>query len=145
MVEKRSRRDKIDAKVRSIKAKIRQEILMPEKIILATIPILLITWLIGSISSLSRNWKLQQEINAKKNELALLSLEVDNLALENNYYSSEEYQELAARKLQNKKLSGETLITLPKNLKKSDKNIATKTSISEKNNIDKWLTFLFNL
>ncbi|MBQ6486673.1 hypothetical protein IJI76_03080 [Candidatus Saccharibacteria bacterium] len=148
MVEKRSRKERLEARFRRLKAKFLQEILAPERLVILSIPAILLVWLIGSISSLSRNWSLQQEIAEKETELAYLELQVDNFELENEYYSSEEYQELAARKLQNKKLSGETLVYLPKNTERAKSRYRENTNeekaiLNEKSNLDQWLTFLF--
>lgn len=148
MVDSRSRKERLEAKIRRIKAKIRQEILTPEKIILLSIPVLLLVWLFGSISSLTRNWSLQQEIVEKETEKAYLELQVENYELENQYYASEEYQELSARKLQNKKLAGETLVYLPKNselAKSKHKEATTEEKIikNERSNFDQWMNFLF--
>ena len=148
MVDRRSRKGRIEAKFRRLKAKLRQEILVPERLVLLSIPFLLFIWLVGSISSLSRNWSLQQEIVEKETEKAYLELQVETEELENQYYASEEYQELAARKLQNKKLAGETLVYLPKNseVAKSKHKEATseeKVVKSELSNFDQWMRFLF--
>lgn len=133
-----------------MKAKILQEILVPEKILLSFVPVLLALWLVGSISNLSRNWGLQQEVNERKAELAYLELQVDSYELENQYYSSEEYQELAARRLQNKMLSGEKLVYLPKNSERAKNRHRAATNEenrikNEKTNFDQWLSFLFNI
>lgn len=148
MVDSRSRKERLEAKIRRVKAKLRQEILVPERLVLLSIPFLLLVWLIGSISSLTRNWSLQQEIVEKETEKAYLELQVDNYELENQYYASEEYQELSARKLQNKKLAGETLVYLPKNseLARSKHREVTKEeniTKNERSNFDQWMNFLF--
>lgn len=150
MVEARSRKERLEAKGRRMKAKILQEILVPEKILLSFVPVLLALWLVGSISNLSRNWGLQQEVNERKAELAYLELQVDSYELENQYYSSEEYQELAARRLQNKMLSGEKLVYLPKNSERAKNRHRAATNEenrikNEKTNFDQWLSFLFNI
>lgn len=150
MVEKRTRRERLEAKYRRLKAKILQEVLAPERLILFSVPVLLVLFLFGSITSLTKNWSLRQEINEREKELAYLSLQVEHDELENQYYASEEYQELAARHLQNKKLPGETLVYLPKNTEttKLKHRNATSEELSlknEKSNLDQWLSFLFNL
>ena len=150
MVDQRSRKERLETRVRRLKAKFRQEILTPEKFVLVLAPLFLGLCLLGSISNLSKNWSLQQEVNAKEAELAYLKLEVDNYELENQYYASEEYQELAARRPQNKKLEGETLVYLPKNTesarRKHQKDTNAQKAIrNEKTNFDQWLTFLFHL
>ena len=148
MVKIRSRKERLEAKGRRLKAKFLQKILVPEKFVLLLIPVLLLIWLIGSISSLSRNWSLQQEITERETELAYLKLQVDSYELENEYYASEEYQELAARKLQNKKFKDETLVYLPKNTERAKNKYRENTGeekaiLNEKSNLDQWLTFLF--
>ena len=150
MVEKRSRKDRLEAKGRRLKAKVRQEILTPEKLVVLAIPVLMLVWLVGSISSLSRNWNLQQEINERKTELEYLKLQVDSIELENEYYASEEYQELTARRLQDKKLAGETMIFLPENSQEAKKKHleATKEQkgiLNEKSNVEQWVNFLFSV
>ena len=106
-----------------------------------------IFWTYSSIVAMSRNWKLAEQIASKKKELTMLQLEIETLELENDYYASTEYQELAARAKQNKKLEGENLVILPDN---SDyaKNKHTSSSSSEKtepSNLSKWLSFLFGI
>ena len=64
---------------------------------------------------MTRNWSLSQEVLEYQREKSLLELEVEMLELENEYYRSNEYQELAARKYQNKKLPGEVMVYLPAN------------------------------
>ncbi len=150
MVESRDRKERLEAKVRRLKAKITQEIFSPGHILLALIPVYLLLLFFGSISNLSKNWQLQQETNEKRAELAYLTLQVDNLELENQYYSSEEYQELAARRFQNKKLSGEKLVYLPENTERARRRHKSasneeKAILNEKTNFDQWLSFLFNL
>lgn len=150
MVESRDRKDKLEAKFRRLKAKATQEIFSPGHILLALIPVYLLLLFFGSISNLSKNWELQQETNEKRTELAYLTLQVDNLELENQYYSSEEYQEIAARRFQNKKLAGENLVYLPENTERARRKHQSATSeqraiLNEKSNLDQWLSFLFNL
>ena len=150
MVEERSRKERLEAKSRRLKAKLFQEVLVPERLILLAIPVLLIAFLVGSISSISRNWSIRQEIVERETELAYLKLQVESYELENQYYASEEYQELAARRLQNKKLAGENLVYLPKNTERAKGKHRAATSeeqriLSEKSNFDQWLSFLFNL
>jgi hypothetical protein len=75
-----------------------------------------------------------------------LELEVDNLAAENAYYQTEEYQELAARLRQNKKLPGETMIYLPDNTEEAKaKHKTSEGTINSEppSNFEQWINFLF--
>ena len=106
-----------------------------------------VLWTYSSIAAMTRNWNLAEEIASKKKELAILRLEVETLELENNYYSSPEYQELAARAKQNKKLPGENMVFLPPNsdYAKNKHKAQTSTAKAEPSNLSKWLAFLFGI
>ena len=117
-------------------------------IIIAVAAGLYFTW--GSISSMSRNWELASNLAAKQRELALTQLEVETMKLQNTYYQSTEYQELAARHLQNKSLPGETMVYLPNNSeaaqrKHSDEILTEADALRtpEQSNFDQWMGFLF--
>lgn len=108
-------------------------------------------WTWGSISAMTRNWTLSQELIEREREKALLELEVETLELENDYYRSDEYKELSARKYQNKKLPGETMIYLPSNsdaAKSKHNNDATSDSAVDTpqlDNFEQWMAFLFGM
>lgn len=107
-----------------------------------------LAWTYGAIVSLSRNWELEQRLISKRREVRLLELEVETIELENQYYASEEYQELAARSKENKILPGETLVYLPKNseeAKKKHEDAEVKISYAEPSNFRQWLSFLFGV
>jgi len=150
MADSRNRKDYLEAKFRRLKAKVVQEIFSPGHILLVIIPIYLLMLFFGSISNLSKNWELQQEMASRRAELAYLNLQVDDYELENQYYASEEYQELAARRLQNKKFAGENLVYLPENTESARQKHKAATNeeralLNEKSNFEQWLSFLFNL
>ena len=114
------------------------------------IPAFILAWLVGSIDSMSRNWTLEQRIAERTRELEVLQLEVENLEIENKYRASDEYQELAARRLQNKKLPGETLVLLPDNTNSAKSKYPTPTKdevveAAEASNFDQWLSYLFGI
>ena len=105
---------------------------------------LLWTW--GAIYATNRNWELEQRLNVRKNELAMLEIEIESLELENQYYASEEYQELAARDKRNKVADGETLVYLPANsdiAKHKHENIIVEEPIEEPTNFEQWMSFIF--
>lgn len=106
-----------------------------------------LVWTWGAISAMSRNWELEQRIVSKKRELAILQLEIETIELENQYYASEEYQELAAREKRNKIAEGETMIYLPENTDyaKHKNNIIEEPEeeSEEKSNFEQWISFIF--
>ena len=118
-------------------------------IIVAAACCLMWTW--GSISAMTRNWTLSQELIERERQKALLELEVETLELENEYYHSNEYKELSARKYQNKKLPGETMIYLPANSEaakaKHDNINNTDSAVDTPQlaNFEQWMAFLFGI
>lgn len=96
---------------------------------------------------MTRSWQLSKKLQEKQYEEKILGLEIENLKLENAYYSSEEYQELSARKKLNKKLEGETLIYLPTNseVAKTKHQVVAQDVKKENDNVLEWLEFLFGI
>lgn len=136
-------------KVRKSHYWLKHELLVFDNIILIVALALCFGFTWGAISSMSRNWSLAAEVASREREKALLELEVETLELENTYYLSEEYQELAARKYQGKKLPGEVMVYLPKNsdyAKRKHSEAATEVSNAsqtETSNFKQWTKFLF--
>lgn len=112
-------------------------------ILIATGICLFLTY--NSINAMSRNWSLSEQLAADQKNKQLLSIEIETMELENEYYKTEEYQELAARSLANKKLPGENLVYLPANsdyAKNKHKEVSVETT-HEVSNFEKWMRFLF--
>ncbi len=112
--------------------------------------IIAISWAWGSIAMMQRNFGLQRKIDARQRQLKLTELELENLKFQQNYFKSDEYKELIARRDLDLALPGERVIILPKNSQatkkydqEADKDIQ-KTGISYKkpSNIEQWLNFL---
>jgi hypothetical protein len=105
----------IKTKLRRLKYKMSHDFLSIENVVLAIAIILCLVWTYQSIVSMSRNWELVERLNSEKKSLELAKIEVETAELENEYYKTEEYQELAARKMANKQLSGEHMVYMPEN------------------------------
>lgn len=141
----------LSTKFRKFQYWLKHDLFVFDNVILMIAGVCCLIWTWGSISSVTRNWSLAQDLLARQREKALLELEVETLELENEYYLSNEYQELAARKYQGKKLPGETMIYLPENSdfakNKHSANAITDTEISlpEKSNFAQWMSFLFGV
>lgn len=129
----------------------KHELFTFERVILVVAAVFCLAWTWGSIDAMSRNWTLAQELMSRQREKALLELEVETLELENEYYQSYEYQELAARKYQGKMLPGETMIYLPDNSEsaiskhKNDPSNESTVATTAMNNLEQWLAFLFGI
>ena len=123
-----------------------RDILTLNNIVLVIAAILCFSWTWGAISSMSRNWALEEKLKTRRLEAAKLELEVQTLKLEQQYYQTEEYQELMARSKLGKKAEGETVVILPENSEDAKtKYIQQDIERNEyRNNFSEWLDFLFS-
>lgn len=138
---------KLKTKIRQLAYRFKYDFFTFDNIVLLVALCCCLYWTCNSISSITRNWELAQNISEKQRELALLQLEVETLELENDYYRSDEYQELAARRLANKQLAGEKLIYLPENSETAKTKHQDSSDIAlyneERSNFEQWILFLF--
>jgi cell division protein FtsB len=104
-------------------------------------------WVWASLGAMQRNYSLQKEIDYKKQTLELTQLQRDNLALQQNYYQTPEYQELAVRDALGLVMPGEKALVLPPNSAAAIAEDATKTSTPTvgvtTSNLEQWVNFLF--
>lgn len=75
---------------------------------------LLVTW--SGIKSIETNYQLQKQISALQQENSVKKLENSNQKLRNEYYKTDVFLELAARRQFGKAASGETLYIVPKSV-----------------------------
>lgn len=126
----------------------KHDILTLDNVVIIVAVILCFGWTWGSVSSMSRNWELASQVAEAERQLALLQLEIETMEYENEYYASDEYLELEARRLQNKVEAGETLVYLPDNSEEAkhkhdsdDEDTSITATITS--NWQQWLEFLF--
>ncbi len=133
--------------IRRFKYRLKHGFLSLENVVLALAVILCLVWTYQSIEAMSRNWELVERLNAEQKTLQLLTLEVEAAELENEYYASGEYRELAARKFANKQLLGEHMVYLPENSEKAKNKYKTNVALVKEeqdySNFEKWLMYLF--
>lgn len=132
--------------LRRTKFRLKRDFFTLENIALLLAIVLCSVWTYQSIVAMSRNWKLSETLITEKKELELLNVEVEAAELENEYYKTNEYQELMARKILDKKLSGENMVILPDNSEEAkNKHRVAKVEKQEKSysNFEKWMMYLF--
>jgi len=102
----------------------------------------------AGIHVIQRNYKLLKQISVLEQEAELMKLSVSNQKLMNEYYNTDAYMEISARRLLNKALPGEKLMLVPKSLAleqvpslELEKN-NTNDSVQKLNNWQKWVRFL---
>ena len=135
-------------KLRKIKYRLRHDFLSLENVVLVVAIVMCLTWTYQSIMAMNRNWELTERLNAENKSLQLLKVEIEAAELENEYYQTEEYQDLMARKLLDKKLPGENMLAMPENseaAKNKHKTMAVtiEENTKEYSNPEKWLSYLF--
>ena len=132
--------------VRRLKFKLKHDFFTVENVVLFLAIVLCLVWTYQSIAAMSRNWELSETLTTEKKELELLSVEVEAAELENEYYKTDEYQELLARKYLDKKMSGENMVILPENseIAKNKHSVVKAEKVErEYSNFEKWMMYLF--
>ena len=108
------------------------------------------SWVWGSLQMMQRNYSLQRELDDKKRQLIIAQLDTENAKLEQRYYKTKEYQELAVRDKLGLVAPGERLLILSdssnsegdvSNIVDKQKNIDSE--IESSSNFRQWLNFLF--
>ncbi len=138
--------DKLKNKLRRFNYWTKHELLTVSNIVLVLAILLCLIWTYQSIVAMSRNWELSERLTAEKKELELLSVEVEAAELENEYYKSDEYQELMARRYLDKKSEGENMVVLPENseeAKNKYQEVVSETQEKRYSNFQKWMMYLF--
>ncbi len=98
----------------------------------------------NTLSTLQRNFRLQQKVDLLSQQIEVAKLEAETLELQQQYYKSAEYIELTARAKLGKAMPGEKVIILPSSPKSVPGASPSTTTIKpEKSNFDKWLQFFF--
>jgi len=105
-------------------------------------------WVWGSLGVMQRNYSLQKELDDKSRQLIVAQLDTENAKLEQRYYQTDEYKELAVRERLGLVTPGESVLILPPNseaAKNADKAVATTSSTQTVpvSNFGQWMNFLF--
>ena len=104
-------------------------------------------WVFSALSAMQDNFELQRELDAKRQQLALVQLEVDNLSYERDYHTTKEYQELAVRDRLGLASPGEKVLVLGEYsdwVREKNQSIRSQVQpLSRPSNFKQWLNFLF--
>ncbi len=140
---------KIKTKLRRLNYKTRHDLLTVENVVLFLAIVLCLVWTYQSVAAMSRNWELSERLTSERKTLELLRNEVEVTKMANEYYKTNEYQELVARKNLDKKLNGENMVVMPENsaeAKNKHKEVSVATKLTEEkeySNFEKWMMYLF--
>ena len=137
---------KIETMFRKISYRLKHGFFTIENVVLLLAIVMCFGLTIKTIESMTRNWELSEKLGEERKSLELLKIENQMAELENEYYRSDEYQDLLARKLADKKLPGENMVSMPENsenAKNKHKEAKKEDDQKEKSNFEKWSLFLF--
>jgi cell division protein FtsB len=102
----------------------------------------------GSLQMMQRNFTLQKGLDEASRQLIVAQLDTDNAKLEQKYYQTDEYKELAARQQLGLASPGESVLILPPNspaVIAADNAAAASTTVKTVpiSNFSQWMNFLF--
>ena len=135
--------------IRRIIYQIRHKYLTLNNAVIAIALIIAAGWVWWSLDVMQRNYKLQKELDDKSRQLIVAQLDTDSARLEQRYYKTDEYKELAVRQRLGLVTPGESVLILPTNsdaVKNTDKANSTAVSVPEPaplSNFSQWMNFLF--
>jgi hypothetical protein len=134
--------------IRRIYYHIRHRYLTMNNVVIAVAFFIGASWAWGSIGMMQRNYDLQKEVDTKTRNLKLAELQTQNLAYEQRYYQSSEYQELEVRKRLGLANPGEHMLILPPNSQQAisaDAAAVNKTAklVEPTSDVQQWMNFLF--
>ena len=129
---------------------VRHKYLTFNNLVILTAFLIAAGWVWGSLQVMQRNYNLQKEVDYKRRQLQLTELQKQSLELQQRYYQTDEFRELAAREALGLVMPGEKLLILPDNseaAKQSDKPAASTNAAAtpqdKTSNMEQWLNFLF--
>lgn len=108
-----------------------------------------ISLMFNTLKVIQRNYELQQQLDTLADEVALIEVENQNLKFNIQYYETDAYLEVEAKRRFNLAEAGEKVILLPKDGDLPQEQLRTRveeqqaTQPQYEQNLDKWRAFLF--
>jgi cell division protein FtsB len=109
--------------------------------------VILISW--SGVKTIQTNYVLQKEISGLQQQNAVRELENKNIALQNEYFKTDDYLELSARRNFGLGKPGEKELLVPQSVAfnyapEIKQATVTKQTIKEGNNFQAWVDFFLN-
>jgi len=126
----------------------RHKYLTLNNVVMSVALLIAASWVWGSLGVMQRNYDLQKEVDYKKRQLQLADVETSSLELEQRYYKTREYQELAVRQGLGLVLPGEKVLILPNNSQAAQNadqpaEVQAVDDSQATGNLQQWINFLF--
>ena len=126
--------------------KFRHKYLTLNNIVMAIGLLIALGWISGSLDVMQRNYTLQKELEDKSRQLIVAELDSYSALLEQKYYKTDEYKELAVRQSLGLGSPGESVLILSKNDVSDKEKVIADDYVNQKDqisNFNQWLDFLF--
>lgn len=135
---------KTQIKLKRLLYRVRRDFLTLNNVVIAAALLIALNWTWSSIEVMQQNYELQRSVDAKRHQVEVEKLKVDNLRLEGKFYTTLEYQELAVRERLGKGMPGEHALIVPSTIE-ADTGTTTQTTpdVPSPSNFEQWVQFLF--
>lgn len=118
--------------------------------IIFVVIVLLISW--SGVRAIQSNYSLQQQVAELKQQNELSQLQNSTISLQNEYYNSDQYQELSARQNFGLAAPGEKELIVPQNVALNytqnvpglSSSSTTNSSSSKQLNYETWINFFLH-
>jgi len=133
--------------IRRIFYRIKNEYMTLNNAVILVAFVIAANWVWGSLGVMQKNFTLQKELDDKSRQLIVAQLDNGNAQLEQRYYKTDEYKELAVRERLGLVTPGESVLILPSNSQAvidADKAAQTTTTpqLPPTSNFKQWMNFL---
>ena len=131
--------------IRRLYYQFRHKYLTLNNVVIAVGLVIAAGWVWGSLDVMQRNYKLQKELDDKSRQLIVTQLDTETAKLQQRYYKTLEYQELAVRERLGLVSPGESVLILPDNSEQAKKDDSTSVSTdtdAQISNFSQWMNFL---
>ena len=131
--------------IRRVYYQFRHQYLTLNNVVIAVGLVIAAGWVWGSLDVMQRNYKLQKELDDKSRQLIVTQLDTETAKLQQRYYKTLEYQELAVRERLGLVSPGESVLILPDNSEQAKKDDSTSVSTdtdAQISNFSQWMNFL---
>ncbi len=135
--------DKIQTQSKRLFYRLHRDYLTVNNVVIACALLIAFSWTWSSIEVMQQNYELQQSVDAKRRQVELEKLRVDNLQLEGKFYTTLEYQELAVRERLGKGMPGEHALIVPSTVTSKDTTDDVAAAVVDESNLKQWAKFLF--